>query len=547
MKNTKKYLLITIFLIFVYYVITGIYLATYSPEKSDNYIWGMYHVHSTMSDGIYPPDKIAIEAKKVDVSFVILTDHGAPNFKASVFKEKINGVFFIGGSESGLPEGHLNFFGAKKVPVFKLPPYPPEAIEDIKEWGGFTVITYPEDPWHRWHYWDNNLYPDGIEIINISTYFRRLTKWQIAKLVLYFPFSRYYFLKYFTSPEFSIDKWNTLLKRKKVFGFYAVNAHGRTPISKNIKIPYPSYAKIFSTVGLGIDKKYKDNPEEAVRRGDFFSIVRGAGEPQIFEFYGIQNNKKINQGSSSIDKNINLKIIVKTKKLKYKIVLKQNGNKIIETTKNSIDFKTKTSGVYRAEIYLTNHRLLSSEVPWIISNPIFVNVEYKNKKVKNQINSDNIKRFPVELGSMHVEKDDKSKEEFLLKKDGSAEFSYYLSNTTPQIIDRWCALAVRKKFSIKNYKGIYIEAKSDRYIRYWIELRSKNNDFYSSFKLYPNKNNEILLPFDKFYKINGERVDPSTFTIDSLFITISTSNSKTGFSSKLKIKEFGFYKITNNG
>ncbi len=545
MKNIKKYLLISIILIFIYYLITGIYLSTYSPEKSDNYIWGAYHVHSTMSDGIYPPDKIAVEAEKVRVGFVILTDHGAPNFKASVFRKKIDGVYFIGGSESGLPEGHLNFFGANKIPVFKLPPYPPEAIEDIKEWGGFTIITYPEDPSHRWHYWGKDLYPDGIEIINISTYFRRLTKWQIAKLILYFPFSRYYFLKYFTSPKFSIDKWDTLLKRKKVFGFYAVNAHGRTPVSKNIKIPYPSYANIFSTVGLGIDKKSEDNLEQAVKSGNFFSIVRGAGEPLTFEFYGILNNKKINMGSS-IDKNILLKINIKTIKLKYKIILKQNGKKILETTKNFITFKTNSAGIYRAEVYLTNHRLLSSSVPWIISNPIFINTTYKKTEKENGINFDNIKKFPIDLKNMHIEKDNASTGVFILKKDGTAELSYYLSKSTHRQIDRWCALALRKMISIKKYNGIYLQAESDRYIRYWIELRSENNHFYSSFKLYPDKNNKILLPFDRFYKINGKRADPSDFPIDSLFITISTSNSKTDFNSKLKIYEFGFYKITES-
>ncbi len=539
MKKIKKYFLIIAFFVFIYYLISGIYLSFYSPEKSNNYIWGMYHVHSTMSDGIFPPEKIAIEANKANVGFVLLTDHGAPNFKASAFRKKIKGVYFIGGSESGLPEGHLNFFGAKNIPVFKLPPYPPDAVEDIKEWGGFTVITYPEDPSHRWHYWEDDLYPDGIEVINISTYFRRLTKWQIAKLVLYFPFSRYYFLKYFTSPKFSIDKWDMLLKRKKVFGFYAVNAHGRTPINKKIKIHSPSYSKIFSTVGLGIEKKYKNNPEKAIRKGDFFSIVRGAGEPEVFEFYGEKDNKKIPMGSSS-SQPIKLIVKLKTKRLKYKIILKKDGKKILETFKDSINYKTKAPGVYRVEIYLTNHKLLSSSVPWIISNPIFVNVSYNKpeEKTKDYKYTD---KFPINLSEFHVETDNKSKADFSIE-NHTGTFSYYLSKSSPDKIDRWCALALRKNLFIKGYKGLYIEAETDRYIRYWIELRSGKNEYYSSFKLYPNRLNKILIPFDKFYKINDGKSDPSKLSIDSLFITISTSNSKTGFGSKLKIENFGLYK-----
>ena len=45
------------------YVATGLRYASYAPQRSDHYIWGVYHVHSTMSDGLQSPEEIAEQAR----------------------------------------------------------------------------------------------------------------------------------------------------------------------------------------------------------------------------------------------------------------------------------------------------------------------------------------------------------------------------------------------------------------------------------------------------------------------------------------------------
>ncbi len=269
-------LILTISVVLILYFIRGILFLNYKPEKSDTYLWAEYHVHSNLSDGIFPPEKIAKQADKEGVRLLLLTDHGDPNLISPLLRKKAEDVFIIGGSESALPEGHLNSFGYNKIPLFKLPPFPPDAISDIKEWGGFTVVTYPEDPEQGWHYWENDLNPGGLEIINLSTYFRKLSLFGKIKSYLYLPFSRYSFLKYIRKPHFAFKMWDKILKRKRVWGFYATNAHGRTPITKKIKIKEPSYSKMFSLLALGIKKKYESNPEKAVREGHFFSILNNS-------------------------------------------------------------------------------------------------------------------------------------------------------------------------------------------------------------------------------------------------------------------------------
>jgi hypothetical protein len=77
-------------------------------------------------------------------------------------------------------------------------------------------------------------------------------------------------------------------------------------------------------------------------------------------------------------------------------------------------------------------------------------------------------------------------------------------------------------------------------MRYQVELRSGERSFYASFKLYPDRENAIVVPFDKFYAMFGGREPVLLANIDAWFITVNTSNSQTGFSSALTIKEAGF-------
>jgi len=112
----------------------GILLLRYTPETSDSYVFGAFHVHSTLSDGLLSLEDIAGEAKEARVGFVMLSDHGAPHPEAAVMKRTIDGVRFIGGSEVGIPEGHLIVSDVPALPLYTLPPFPPDAVSDVAAW-----------------------------------------------------------------------------------------------------------------------------------------------------------------------------------------------------------------------------------------------------------------------------------------------------------------------------------------------------------------------------------------------------------------------------
>ena len=371
MINFKKCMFAIASVAVVAYLTTGMRYASYSPHRSDTYLWGVYHVHSSMSDGLASPKEIALQAQVSGISLVLLTDHGSPNQASSSFRQTIDGVTIVGGSEASLPDGRLTFFGAIRRSGFLLSSFPPKAIDDARGWGAFPILAYPDDPRYRWRYWNADLKPSGIEVLNLFTSLRVGSWGDRLRLAMYYPFSHYYFLKRIVVSAESIARWDTLLHRVKIWGFFASDAHGGFHITPWLSIEQPSYADTFSFAGMGIGRQYESDPEAAVRRGDFFNCVRGAGEPERFEFSARHGFREFPSGSDAPAR-ANLHVEVQAAKQAMRLVLMKDGVALREIVGDHLDLENAASGVYRVEVFLLEHPLLQANVPWILSNPIFV-------------------------------------------------------------------------------------------------------------------------------------------------------------------------------
>ena len=184
------------------------------------------------------------------------------------------------------------------------------------------------------------------------------------------------------------------------------------------------------------------------------------------------------------------------------------------------------------------HPFLSPEVPWILSNPILVQpLELSDQ---GEQAAGEWEPHPIDLSAFRVEKDPVSVAS--LSPNGSGvRLKYTLSRFVPGGENRWCALAKRDRVDLSAYSGFYIRAVSDKYLRYFVELRSGDRWYYASFKLHPGKENLCRVPFVEFYRVDHSREEMPLSEIDSLFISSSNYTSRTGFSSELEIKEMGFY------
>jgi len=101
-KNRKNWFILGGVLLILY----GGWL-TYLTHRYRPYGWdkldslepeGVYHLHSRFSDGRGSAEVISRTASQVGLDFIILTDHGRPNFPSLNFQGKKEGIFIFSGT-----------------------------------------------------------------------------------------------------------------------------------------------------------------------------------------------------------------------------------------------------------------------------------------------------------------------------------------------------------------------------------------------------------------------------------------------------------------
>jgi len=125
---------------------------------------------------------------------------------------------------------------------------------------------------------------------------------------------------------------------------------------------------------MGIGRQYESDPEAAIRKGDFFSCVRCMGEPERFEFFAYRGLQKFPSGSDS-PANSNLHVEAQAGKQPTRLVSKKDGATTREIVGDHLDLENApVQACYHVDVFLVAHPLLQANVPWILSNPIFVGV-----------------------------------------------------------------------------------------------------------------------------------------------------------------------------
>lgn len=149
MKKLGRLKKLTIFLVVILLVIIFLPALRFSRLENHNplpksFSKGVFHLHSTFSDGEGDLVEITAAAAAEGLDFVVLTDHGRPNLKAASATRWVNGVLVVGGSEFSLDGGHLAS-GGFSVPTYRYPPEPQEAVDEVNRDRGISFISHPFD------------------------------------------------------------------------------------------------------------------------------------------------------------------------------------------------------------------------------------------------------------------------------------------------------------------------------------------------------------------------------------------------------------------
>ena len=315
---------------------------------------GVVHVHSFLgghSSGTF--SEIISAAQANQLQFVIMTEHTERDFDtaAMTLQGVHGGVLFINGNEVSAENGDRSLV---------LP-------------GDVSIAAYPEE----FKNWDTARI-NGVEVYNVFTNARRINP-VVAFFDVLWSHRSYpdlIFALYLQRPDESLKKWDQALTRARLTATSGNDAHANIGVSLKdssgktlLGIQLDPYATSFRLVRLHVlieQGKTLDATTlmEAIRAGHCYIGFDVLGDTSGFVFEA--ENGKLQGDEISLDPETRLRV---RSPVPGRIVILKDG--VIWTDDSGIatrEVAITERGVYRAEVYLPQ----LGNLPWIISNPIFV-------------------------------------------------------------------------------------------------------------------------------------------------------------------------------
>jgi hypothetical protein len=378
MKLEKKKILLSILALFLLYIIwlsfNILRFKTYKApalKTSPLEIEGVFHIHTTYSDGRKSLEEIAKIASQVNLDFIIITDHGNPNYDSYSSQGWKEGVLVLAGSELSVSRGHLAALDFE-LPTRNFSSNAEDAFYQVKAGGGFTIISHPYSK-TQWS-WGKFIPYSGIEIINGDTALKKNIITSIPSFPALLIKPEYTFLKMLDNPYRNIRKWDELNNLNPIYGYFSLDAHLLYRPGFNLL-----HLHILLQTPLSEDfDKARHQVYDALRKGKFYNSIHAAAHAYGFRFSGEDDGgKTVPMGSTVIlDSPVTLHIKAPFPFAK-EIHLVHNGKKILSSNEESVSYEATHPGTYRVEVYLSERSPLGKNIPWIVSNPIFLSEDEK--------------------------------------------------------------------------------------------------------------------------------------------------------------------------
>jgi len=376
-SHKKKIILLSILALFLLYIIwlnfNLLRFRTYKApalKSTPLEIEGVYHIHTTFSDGRKSLDEIAKLASQAGIDFIILTDHGNPNHESYLSQGWKEGVLVLAGSELSVSRGHLVALGFER-PSRNFSQNAEDAFYEIKAGGGFSIISHPYSK-TRWS-WGKFMEYSGIDIINGDTALKKNIIASIPSLPALLIKPEYALLKMFDNPHRNLRKWDQLNNLHPIYGYFSLDAH-------LLYGPALNLLRLHLVLQTPLSDDFdtaKHQVYEALRKGRFYNSIHAAAHAYGFRFSGEEGEKTTPMGSTvMLDSPVTLNIETPFPFAKD-IHLVHNGKMIFRSAEESVSYEATHPGTYRVEVYLTERSPLGKNIPWIVSNPIFLREDEK--------------------------------------------------------------------------------------------------------------------------------------------------------------------------
>ncbi|MCO6509157.1 MAG: hypothetical protein J5I65_00020 [Aridibacter famidurans] len=345
---------------------------------------GVIHVHSFIgghSTGTF--EELIGAANQNGLDFVVMTEHVANDFDsaAKTLNERHGRAIWIGGNEVPTSDGDkflvLDGFSDLSTLQFNSTD---ELLGETEGKRKLALVTYPES----FRSWDADF--DGIEVFSLHTNAKAMNPFLFLMDAVW-SFGSYPELtmaRHFRRPAENLDRFDKISGTRKISLFGGNDAHsnigfhlfGDDANNKLFEIKYDRYGMIFRLMRTHV--LIPENEElsrvtvlEALRRGRSFLGFDILGDSSGFTFHAENaEGARLVGTDSDVDAGSVLRV---ASPLPAKIVIFRNGDRVFESESvRSVEFKAREPGVYRVEAFLDSLGAPFDEMPWVITNPIYV-------------------------------------------------------------------------------------------------------------------------------------------------------------------------------
>ncbi|MEW6368506.1 MAG: hypothetical protein AB1714_28080 [Acidobacteriota bacterium] len=434
---------------------------------------GVMHVHSVESDGGGDFDEIARKAAEAGLDFVVVTDHGNPSRPTR--KPPAKPVLIIG-SELSTDAGHLLAL-AYGNPTYNFPPDPAEAAADVESLGGFVVLSHPFNDRIPWRQWPFPL-STGMEVLNGDSEWREVGWWKLAvTLPSYWLNPAYFHLRLMHYPRQALEAFDREAADRVFYLFAGLDAHANLRVGRKRSLRFPDYLPLFRTLVLRMRPDVsgdKDAIMDALRHGRFYVSIDGLASGAGFRFDAQSGTGRYGMGDVVPDPPVELEASADEGSM---LRIRRNGA-VVAAGITQLRYQAADPGAYRVEVRrpLGSHPF-DPEIPWILSNPIFVGSKYAQQRPPRPAAAPPPAGVAFETSRFNVERDSSSACEY----DGSRLHFRLGSGASAQ---SWpvVALCWRTPPPLEPGDRFLVRLRSDRTYRLWFQAHVGTKIYRTSLK-----------------------------------------------------------------
>jgi hypothetical protein len=352
---------------------------------------GVFHVHTTASDGAGTAEDVAAAAKRAGLDFVVLTDHGDGTRRPAAPRYR-DGVLLVEGVEISTTGGHYAAIGLGPAP-YRLAGEPRDVVEDVTRLGGFGVAAHPDSVKGElsWREWQAPF--EGLEWLNADSAWRDEPPSALAlAMAAYWLRGPEVIASLFDRPSTPLARWDALLRRRRVVALGGHDAHARMgprgdwePADGGYTLRLPSYEAAFRAFSLGVSLPAPFSRTDAaadaaallgaIRAGRVVTAIDALAGPARLSFVADHDGHRTEMGGEvppGIAARLSATLTPAVPGVEVQVV--RDGAVVARSREAAITLEHPASAaaaVYRVEVAWPGAPG-TPPIPWIVSNAIRV-------------------------------------------------------------------------------------------------------------------------------------------------------------------------------